>query len=171
MEDAGDLLFSDPDDNECRGILQTCNGSRVKCKQTRISSHCDIQRRCTLVTLNHGTIWIVLLDWVCGHCKFENPYLGFPRIFPTVAGVAFKVELLYYWINKSCNGTRSFRYVYTTTTKLRHSPSCNRSYERERMFKMGAWHQSNRRFGNDALRRFIQLVDLDSESITGKIFT
>lgn len=70
-----------------------------------------------------------------------------------------------------CNNARSFRSVYTTTNKLNHTPSYNRRYDSERVSKLEALHKSNRRVGNDAVRRFIQLIDLDSVNVGGQIFT
>lgn len=66
-EGCGELLFSDPDDRECGGILQSLDGNRKKCKGTRDKSERDDPRKCTLLTLNHGAIEIVVLDWVCAY--------------------------------------------------------------------------------------------------------
>lgn len=112
------------------------------------------------------------MDWVCEACKYENPYLGYAQgIFPSSAGLAFTTELIYYWISEICNNTRSFRSVYMTTNKLHHTLTYNLRYDSGRMSKLGGWQKSNRRVGNDAVRRFIKLIDLDSSSIAGQVYT
>lgn len=70
-----------------------------------------------------------------------------------------------------CTGTRSFRSIFSSTTKLRNSSSYGRRYQCERMLKMNGWHKTNRRFGNEAVSRFIQLIDLDRKHIAGQVFT
>lgn len=169
---SGALLFCDPNETKCGGITERGRGNRVKCNGTRKHSRRDTSRRCMLETLNHGSVGIIVVDWECSECQYENRYVGYSHgIFSASAGVSYTAEIIYFWISEMCNGTRAFRSVYNTTNKLHHSTSYSRRYVCERMWKIDGWHNRNRRLGNDAVRQFIRLIDLDSRSVAGEIFT
>lgn len=94
-----------------------------------------------------------------------------PTVVPQGRRRFYSVELIYLWVSEMCNGTRAFRSVYSSTTKLDHTASYNRCYVCGRMSKLDGWHQMNRRVGNDAVGRFINLIYLDSTEVAGQIFT
>lgn len=100
--------------------------------------------------------------------------MGYPYshgIFPATSCLAFSVELIYHWITEICASTRAFRSAYSSTNKLQFTPGYTRRYATGRMAKVNGWHKANRRNSNDAVRRFIVLIDIDSKTVAGQLFT
>lgn len=141
-EDEGALLFYDPEGTLCSGTVRDGEGLRTKCTAIRVHSDRDKPRKNTLVTLNHGTICIVEVDWICLQCRHFNRYVGYDHgIFPASSGISFTTELTYYWLSDMCSNTRSFRSVYRSTRRLQFTASYDRRYETSRMSKMSGIHK------------------------------
>lgn len=170
--DDGALLFCDPDGTPCRGIVLDRNGRRVSCSGIRVRSPRDKPRKTSLFTVNHGSVTIVFVDWTCKSCKFLNRYQGNVHgIFPAAAGICYTVELLYLWVSDMCSGTSSFRSVYRSTRSHQYTPSYSRRYETGTMSKWNGIYKGNRRYANDAVRHFINLMDLDSTAIAHQVYS
>lgn len=63
-EDVGALLLCDSVSTSCSGTVLDVDGLQTRCTGIRVESESDKPRKNSLVTLNHGTICIVLVDWI-----------------------------------------------------------------------------------------------------------
>lgn len=171
-EDEGALILCDTDGTRCFGTVVNGDEQQTQCSGIRVRSDLDKPRTKTIVRLNHGTVLIVVIDWICMQCRHVNRYVGYDHgIFPASPGIYFTTKLMYYWMYVMCGNTRSFSSVYSSTRSIQFTASYDRRYETNRMSKMGGIHKQNRRAGNYAIRRFTELIDLDNENVAGRIFS
>lgn len=116
---SGVLLFADPNGQQCTAKLSGTTSGRQRCFGKRKQSDADKPRKVSLITLTHGSVGILVTDCICTECGKLNYYNGYGHgLFPAISGIAFTVELIYYWISEMCGSTRAFRSVYSTTKKL-----------------------------------------------------
>lgn len=168
----GCLMFGDPDGTLCGGLYKCGQRLLRRFSGKRKQTISDIPRRVTLFTLNHGDISVILLDWDCSRCGFRNLYrVVHHGIFPARYCVAFTVELLYWWLHEMCSNTNSFRAVYETVTKLRCSPTFNCRFISGRLRKLQSTHKPNRRVANDAMRKFINSIDVEGDDNCKELYT
>lgn len=98
---SGSLMFGDPEGIVCEGVSRGSDGVDVCCDGSRVKRCRDVPRRVTLYTLNHDDITVVLRDWIFETCGHYNVYRGAARgIYPSEAGIAYSVELMYTWSSK-----------------------------------------------------------------------
>lgn len=149
---------------------QTKRRTNGICTGNRCSSVRDKARKNTLMTLNHGTILVFLVDWVCTLCV--NRYNGYAHgIFPASSRLSITMEMMYYWLREMCGSTRSFRSVYGSTRKWQFTASNGRRYQMGRISKISGHHKCNRRTANEAMRRLIQLMDIDRKDVAEELFS
>lgn len=80
----GALSYVDPDGWVCDGKVRKDQGQQTSCPHTKDSDCKILPRKVTLFTLNHDMFSIVIKDWICGKCGFENRYCGYSHgIYPT----------------------------------------------------------------------------------------
>lgn len=109
-----------------------------------------------MFTLGHGEFTVLLMDWIWRLCSYENHHSEESHvIFPAARGVAYTMELMYWWICEMCRNTRSFPALYQRTRKLLQTCSYNRRFRTGRLHMVNASHRANRRIANYAVRNFI----------------
>lgn len=130
----GGLRFMDPDGWLCGGKIREGDGSIINCTGTKGAHARKLPRKVTLFTLNHGLLSIVVRDWVCASCEFENRYTGETHgIYPGAKHRVFTVELLYFWMNEGIGGGMSFRAIFELTNNLHLSSTYRRRIETGRL--------------------------------------
>lgn len=91
-------------------------GYDVNCSGTKDTTARLLPRKVTLFNLNHDLMSVVLKDWVCRRCGYENRYNGESHaIYPAAKHRAFTVELLYFWMHESSGRGLSFRSIFELT--------------------------------------------------------
>lgn len=167
----GSLVFWGPDGTSCDGIYRCTDGTFKACGAKLRQMNSNEPRRVTLYTINHGPISIMQLDWLCGRCGFRNVYrINMNGIFSSRYGVPY-VELMYWWRHEMCANTNSFRAVYDSVTKLYCYDSYNYRSNTGRLAKLRVAHTPNRRIGNEAMRKFISAIDIESHDVCKKLYS
>lgn len=170
--DNGTLAFFEPDGTQCWGIYIDGSRRRSRCDVYRNKSSSDIPRKATLFNLGHGEFNVLLMDWVCATCGYENHCNGDAHgIFPAARGTAYTVELMYWWIGEMYTNTRSFRAVYQSTRKIQKTASHKRRFTNGRLCTLAASHRPNRRTENQALRRFIHAIEVEEAESSSALFS
>lgn len=169
----GGLSFVDPDGWPCVGKVRDAEGNETLCLWCKDSSVRILPRKVTLFTLNHDLLIVVLKDWVCTRCGFENRYNGESHgIYPAAKHRAFTVEIMYFWLHECINGGSSFRTIFELTHNLQNSRSYRRKLDTHRLDVLSPEFRRDRRLANTALRVFVQHLDLADDSLCTKaIFT
>lgn len=70
-----------------------------------------------------------------------------------------------------CATTNSFRSVYQSSRKLRFIPSFKQCFESGRLGTLPGTHKCNRRYENDAIRKFIASISVDTETVGAQQYT
>lgn len=169
----GGLCFVDPDGWLCKGIVRDRNWEEVACEQRKQSVKKILPRKITLFTLNHDAFSVVVKDWVCCRCGYQNRYTGEAHgIYPAAKFRAFTVELLYFWMHQCMGRGMSFRSVFELTADLQNTSSYRRKFEIRRLDVLAADFKRDRRLANAAIRKFCYHIDLqDSSFCTRDLFS
>lgn len=169
----GGLCFEDPEGWICAGTVRGANGDEVICDATNEQSTRVLPRKVTLYTLNHDVLSVVLKDWVCRKCGFENRYTGEAHgIFPAAKFRAYTVELLYFWMHECLGRGISFRSMFELTSNLQSTRSYRRKVEMGRLGLLALEFKRNRRLSNETIRKFCENIDVkDSSVCTANIFS
>lgn len=123
----GGIRFVDPDGSLCGGTVMNGEGEETECSSEKDEKSRLLPRKVTLFTLNHGLINIVIVDWVCMNCTFENRYCGEVHgLYAAAKHRCFTVELLYFWLHESIARGMSFRSIFDLTSNLHDTGSYRR---------------------------------------------
>lgn len=169
---AGGLSFTDPDGSPCEGTLLDKDG-RYTCTHVKQGTPRILPRKVTLLTLNHDLFSVVLNDWVCQKCGYENRYNGEAHgIYPAAKHRAFTVELMYFWLHECVERGISFRAVFELTNNLQNTCSYRRKFRTKRLDVLAPQFRRDRRLANEAMRKFCANIDMEDESTcTKRIFS
>lgn len=123
-----------------------------------------LPRKITLFTLNYDLLSVVVNDWVCPRCGYENRYSGeCQAIYPAAMHRAYTVELLYFWMHECMGRAISFRSVFELTYNLQNTCSYRRKHESRRFQVFSPEFKRDRRLANAAMRRFCANIDLETD--------
>lgn len=169
----GGLCYVDPDGWYCGGKIKDGKGAISKCTATKTVNCTRYPRKITVFTLNHDLLSIVVTDWVCSKCRFENRFSGEAHgIFPASKHRAFTVELLYFWLHESTGRGISFRSIFELTSNLQNTPSYRRRIDCGILDVLAPEFERDRRLANKALRVFCRNIALgDADDCTREIFS
>lgn len=162
----GGLCFTDPEGSVCMGTVLDFNGREKTCEATKHDGCRIFPRKVTLYTLNHDLLSVVLKDWSCTTCGFENRYTGdWHGLYPATKHRAFTVELMYFWIHQSMGRGISFRAIFDLTVDLHITASYRRRLFTKQLDSLAPEFKGDRRLGNTPIRQFCNHIDLQDTSV------
>lgn len=165
----GGLRFVDPQFWPCQGTVRNAKGEEESCKGTKRTDVRLYPRKGTLYALNHDRFSVVLIDWKCADCSFENRYCGESHtIFPAARHRSFTVELLCFWVHECMNRAISFRSVFEITCHLQDTSSYGQNFETNRLDVLAPEFRRDRRLPNESFRSFCDEIDIGSETACAK---
>lgn len=167
------ICFSDLYGWLCAGKVLDDEGNEVDCSGTKEEGRKQLPRKVTLFTLNHDLLIIVLNDWRCCKCGYENRYNGDAHgIYPAARHREFTIEVLYLWMYDSMQRGISLRSMFELLYNLQNSISYRRKLEASRIDILAPEWKRDRRLAKDANRKFCLNIDLDvSSKCTKRLFS
>lgn len=138
----------------------------VSCSATEDDGCTLLPRKVTVLTLNHDMLCVVLNDWVCSRCGYENRYTGEAHgLYPAAKCRAFTVELMYFFMHECMNEGISFRAMFDLIFNVKKTASYLRKIETKKLDALAPEFRRDRRLSNDAVRIFCEHIDLSDEAL------
>lgn len=120
----GGLRFSDPNWWTRGGTVINRDGTKNDLMWTKKDQSRLLPRKVILFTLKHDLLRIVINDWICPQCSYENRDKGEAMISTSVSRHrTLTVEVAYFWMQETMGRGMSFRSILELTFNLHNTDS------------------------------------------------